>query len=218
MLYISFLMKPGYLILLISLLTYVECQSQLFLFNSNKRTDTSRWFIRNKSGGIIPGNCTYFGAAVNFARNREPELSIGRANVILTEYGRGMTRGAITSWGFTYAFTKIAGQDQHTGKFFLEYINIPPLLFGNFVLRTDYSVNFTNKQHYFRPSLGITLKYADLLYSYSLKTAGPGINQYRHGFTIRAKLFAGLKNLERDYFIKNRPWLKKQLELQYSQK
>ncbi len=218
MLYFSFLMKPGQLILLISLLTYGECQSQLFLFNSNKRTDTSKWFIRNKSAGIIPGNCTYFGAAVNFARNRESELSIGRTNIILTEYGRGMTRGAITSWGFTYAFTKIAGQDQHTGKFFLEYINIPPLLFGNFVLRTDYSVNFNNKQHYFRPSLGITLKYADLLYSYSLKTAGPGINQYRHGFTIRAKFFAGLKNLERDYFIKNRPWLKKQLELQNRQK
>lgn len=191
---------------------------QLFRFNSIKRTDTTAWFIRNKSAGIIPGNSTYFAAGVHFARNRELELSLGRTNAILSEYGRGMVQRNITSWGFTYSLTEMAGRNQHTGKFFLEHINIPPLLFGNFVLRTDYSVNFTNKHQYFRPSLGITLIYADLLYSYSFKTAGPGINQYRHGFTIRAKLYAGKRKWERDYYIKNRPAFKKQLEQLYKQK
>lgn len=211
-------MKPGILILLICLLISRESSSQLFRFNSNKRTDTTIWFIRNKSAGFIPGNSTYFAAGVHFARNRELELSLGRTNAILSDHGRGMIQGNITSWGFTYAFTKIAGQDQHTGKFFLEHINIPPLLFGNFVLRTDYSVNFTNKQQYLRPSLGITLIYADLLYSYSFKTAGQGINQYRHGFTVRAKIYAGKRKWERDYYIKNRPGVKRELEQVYKQK
>ena len=201
MLYFSFLMKPGHLILLISLLTYGECQSQLFLFNSNQRTDTSRWLIRNKSKGIIPGNSTYFAAAVNFARSREAEFSIGRSNIIRSDYSRGMIQSNTTTWGFSCAYSTWAGKDHYTGKFFLEHINIPPLLFGNFVLRTDYSVNFTNKQQYFRPSLGVTLFYADLLYSYSFKTAGSGINQYRHGFTLRTKFYASRKKAEWNYHI-----------------
>ncbi len=211
-------MKRGLCMLITCLVCSRDIYSQVFLFNSNKRTDTTAWFIRNKSAGFIPGNSTYFAAAANFSRNRELEFSIGRANAILGDYGRGMIQSNITSWGITYAFTTMAGQDQHTGKLFLEHINIPPLLFGNFVLRTDYSFNFTNKQQYLRPSLGITLIYADLLYSYAFKTAGPEINQYRHGFTIRAKLFAGKRNWERDYYIKNRPGYKRQLEQVYKQK
>lgn len=205
-------------IIVTSILITQQGTGQLFRFNSNKRTDTTAWYIRNKSAGIIPGNSTYFAAAVHFSRNREFEFSLGRTNTILTDYGRGMIQGHLTSWGFTYSITNMAGQDQHTGKFFLEHINIPPLLFGNFVLRTDYSVNFTNKQQYFRPSLGITLKYADLLYSYAFKTEGPGINQYRHGFTVRAKMYAGKRKWERDYHIKNRPGYKRQLEQMYKQK
>ena len=194
-------MKPGYLILLISLLTYGECQSQLFLFNSNKRTDTSRWLIRNKSKGIIPGNSTYFAAAVNFARSRELEFSIGRSNILFSDYSRGMIQSNTSTWGFTYAVANWGGKNNHTGKFFLEHINIPPLLLGEFVLRTEYSINFTNKQQYLRPSLGITLFFADFLYNYSFKTAGPGINQLRHGFTLRAKLYTGREKLEWNYNI-----------------
>jgi hypothetical protein len=205
-------MKPVYLILLLSLTVCGETYAQLFRFNSNKRTDTTVWLIRQKSPGIIPGNATYFAAAVNFARKREWEFSIGRSSIIRSDHGRGMIQSNITNWGFSYGISQWDGQDQHTGKFFLEHINIPPLLFGNFVVRTDYSVNFTNKQQYLRPSLGITLLYADLLYSYSFKTAGDGINQYRHGLTLRAKFIAGRKKAEWDYFIKNRPAFRKQLE------
>jgi len=200
-------MKQGLLILLISLFACGECQSQLFLFNSRKRTDTAVWLIRHKSAGIIPGNSTYFAAAVNFARSREYEISMGRSNIIRSDYSRGLVQSNITTWGFSCGFSKWAGQDQYTGKFFLEHINIPPLLFGNFVLRTDYSVNFTNKQQYFRPSLGVTLFYADLLYNYSFKTAGPGINQFRHGFTLRTKFYAGRKKAEWNYHIwKKEAW------------
>jgi hypothetical protein len=194
-------MKRLPLILLISLFACGESQSQLFLFNSNKRTDTSRWLIRNKSKGIITGNSTYFAAAVNFARSREAEFSIGRSNIIRSDYSRGIVQSNINTWGFSCAFSKWAGQDQYTGKIFLEHIYIPPFLLGNFVLRTDYSVNFTNKQQYFRPSLGVTLIYADLLYNYSFKTAGPGINQLRHGFTLRPKFYTGRKKAEWNYHI-----------------
>lgn len=194
-----------YLKLLVVMMTstFITQQAfgQLFLFNSNKRTDTSIWLIRNKSKGIIPGNSTYFAAAVNFARSREAEFSIGRSNIIRSDYSRGIVQSNISTWGFSCAFSKWAGQDQYTGKFFLEHIKIPPFLLGNFVLRTDYSVNFTNKQQYLRPSLGVTLFYADLLYSYSFKTAGPGINQYRHGFTLRSKLYASRKKAEWNYHI-----------------
>ncbi len=194
-----------YLKLLVVMMTstFITQQAfgQLFLFNSNQRTDTSRWLIRNKSKGIIPGNSTYFAAAVNFARSREAEFSIGRSNIIRSDYSRGIVQSNITTWGFSCAFSKWAGQDQYTGKFFLEHIKIPPFLLGNFVLRTDYSVNFTNKQQYFRPSLGVTLFYADLLYSYSFKTAGSGINQYRHGFTLRSKFYASRKKAEWNYHI-----------------
>ncbi len=207
MLYFSFNMRPGHLILLICLITYGECHAQLFLFNSGKRTDTAVWLIRHKSAGIIPGNSTYFAAAVNFARNREWELSIGRSNLIRSDFSRGIVQTNITTWGFSCGFSKWAGQDQYIGKLFLEHINIPPFLLGNFVLRTDYSVNFTNKQQYFRPSLGITLLYADLLYSYSFKTAGQGFNQYQHGFTIRPKWYAGRKKAEWNYHIwKKESW------------
>ncbi|HOZ67914.1 MAG TPA: hypothetical protein PLU11_03145 [Chitinophagaceae bacterium] len=194
-----------YLKLLVVMMTstFITQQAfgQLFLFNSNKRTDTSIWLIRNKSKGIIPGNSTYFAAAVNFARSREAEFSIGRSNIIRSDYSRGIVQSNISTWGFSCAFSKWAGQDQYTGKFFLEHIKIPPFLLGNFVLRTDYSVNFTNKQQYLRPSLGVTLFYADLLYSYSFKTAGPGINQYRHGFTLRSKFYASRKKAEWNYHI-----------------
>lgn len=205
-------MKPVNLILLFLLVLFGKTYGQLFRFNSNKRTDSTVWLIRQKTPGIVPGNATYFGAAVNFARNREWEFSVGRSNIIRSDHGRGMIQSNSTNWGFSCGISQWSGQNQYTGKFFLEHINIPPLLFGNFVVRTDYSVNFTNKQQYFRPSLGITLLFADLLYSYSLKTAGEGINQYRHGFTLRAKFIAGRKRAEWDYYIKNRPTFRKQLE------
>lgn len=208
-------MKPVYLILILSLMVCTETYAQLFRFNSNNRTDTTAWLIRQKSPGIIPGNATYFAAAVNFARNREWEFSIGRSNIIRSDHGRGMIQSNITNWGFSYGISQWGGQDQHTGKFFLEHINIPPLLFGNFVIRTDYSVNFTNKQQYFRPSLGITLLYADLLYSYSVKTAGDGINQYRHGFTLRAKFIAGRKKAEWNYHIWKRPEFARYIRMTY---
>jgi hypothetical protein len=133
-------------------------------------------------------------AAVNFGSQPGSRIQYWPVEYHQERYSRGIVQSNISTWGFSCAFSKWAGQDQYTGKFFLEHIKIPPFLLGNFVLRTDYSVNFTNKQQYFRPSLGVTLFYADLLYSYSFKTAGSGINQYRHGFTLRSKLYASRKD------------------------
>lgn len=198
-------LRPPAILILTLVIYCTKGLSQPFLFSSNKRTDTSIWKIKNKSEGIVPGNSTYFAVATNFSRNREYEICIGRTNGILTDFGRGMGYLSLTSWGFSYAYLKEASTATHTGKVFLEYSHIPTLLLGNFVVRADYSYNFTNRQQYLRPSAGLSLLYMDFLYNYSFKLNKSSLdNIYRHGITIRAKLIFKKRKWEQNYFVKNR--------------
>lgn len=197
-------MKSTFLFTILSLLTLCG-QSQVFLFSSNKRTDTTLWKIKNKSNNLILGNSTYIASAFNLSRTKEYEFSLGRTNGIVTDYGRGIGYLSATSWGFSYAYLSNQTRDKHVGKFFVEYSHFPTLLLGNFVVRADYSFNFSNRQQYIRPSLGVTFIYLDILYNYSFKLTGNNLdNIYRHGLIIRPKLVIKRKKWEKNYFIKNR--------------
>lgn len=192
-------------IFLILSLWHVHGSSQVFLFSSAKRTDTTLWKIKNKSRNIILGNSTYTAIALNISKTKEFEFGLGRANAIVTDYGRGISYLSTTSWGFSYAYLINKKTDNHIGKFFIEYSRFPTLILGNFVLRADYSFNFSNKQQYIRPSIGLTIVYLDLLYNYSFKLTDDNIdNTYRHGITIRPKFIFNKSKWERNYFIKNR--------------
>ena len=197
-------MRSLIILIYLSLLTQYG-QAQVFLFSSNKRTDTTLWKIKNKSNNFIFGNSTYIALALNLATTNEFEFSLGRTKGIVTDYGRGISYTSATSWGFSYAHLLNQTKDKHVGKFFVEYSYFPTLLLGNFVVRVDYSYNFSNGQQYIRPALGLTLVYLDILYNYSFKLNGNNLdNIYRHGLIIRPKLILKRNKWERNYFIKNR--------------
>lgn len=79
-----------------------------------------------------------------------------------------------------------------------------------FSARTDYIYQFTNGQHYLRPSFGFSLLTIDLHFHYSFLLNGSWReNLYRQGFTIRVKQFPGRWNKweRRRHFIKGRQYL-----------
>lgn len=168
-----------------------------FLLNSKKRSDTSKWIIKNKYKNSIWGNSTYIAAAATFSRSSEYEVSIGRTKAISTNYGRGMGYTNMGSYGFTLFFKDNLKGNNLGGKFFLEYNHRPFWILGSFVLRTDYSYNFTTRHQYITPSAGISIIFLDILYNYSFPLSHKqDRNYYKNGITLRLKRIIGRQNWE----------------------
>jgi hypothetical protein len=168
-----------------------------FKLGTKNRTDTSKWVIENKSKNGIWGNATYVSVATTFSKSKEYEVSIGRTKCVVTKYGRGMGYANTASWGITLFSKNKIDKDNLGGKLFIEYNHRSAWLLGSFVLRADYSNNFTDKHQFITPSAGITIIFVDFLYSYAVpvnyKTEN---NYYKSGFTIRVKYLLGRNKCE----------------------
>jgi hypothetical protein len=163
-----------------------------FLLTSKNRNDTTKWIIDNKYRISLFGNSTYVALASTFSNSKEYEISVGRTKGILTNYGRGMGYSNLGTWGLSF-FSKDNLKGNNIGsKIFLEYNHRPAWILGSFVLRTDYSYNFTTKHQYLTPSAGISIVFLDLLYNYSFPlNLQTDKNYYKSGFTLRLKYILG---------------------------
>jgi hypothetical protein len=61
-----------------------------------------------------------------------------------------------------------------------------------FALRADYMYDFTNRQSYIRPAIGLSFCFVDILYNYSFCLNGNSM--FKHGFTIRINGFFPISN------------------------
>lgn len=165
--------------------------------------DSSYWRTENKTKSRFWGNSIYLSAAINFSKNREYDLDIGRTNGIITSTGRGLGDYSISSWSIGYSITDVSGANKGSVKLFYEYSYFPFIMIGNFSLRGEYLYNTTDKQHYLRPSAGLTFIYLDISYNYSFLLGNSNHeNIYRHGLSIRPKFFISKKNWERRRFVR----------------
>jgi hypothetical protein len=142
------------------------------------------------------GNSWYISSGFNISWNHELDFNLGRT------YGRSSCGGAgcmttTTSWGLGYGFTTIPYKNFHTIKAFWEgcFFWFPPFSAG---VRGEYFYDLTHRAHYFKPAAGLSLLYFDVFYNYSFNVSGT-INLYRHGITLRIKLFYPMKKWENHY-------------------
>lgn len=153
---------------------------------------------KEKKKNTFWGNSTYVSTAVNFAGSPELDLSVGRTNGIAIHGQRGMGSIKLHSWGIGYSRIKQAGDVKQNLKAFYEYAFFPFIVLGNHVVRGEYFYNLTDKQHYLRPSVGLTFVHVDVAYNYSfLLNGGNDKNLYRHGISIRLKYFFHKRNWRR---------------------
>lgn len=151
-----------------------------------KAQDSLRFPIKNYENPFqIEGNSWYFAGSYNFSANDDILVNIGRT------YGefhcsRHFKIPKTFSWGLGYG-TSVQNSSNHMINAFVEGTSI-------LSARLDYFYLYFENQHYTRPSFGISFTHFDILYNYSIKLAGEGKNQFRHGFTLRVKIYRNKKN------------------------
>lgn len=129
------------------------------------------------------GNSTFFSPYYTFSRSDELGFDIGRS------YGISYKSGALpinenSTIGLGYSLSVRRKEVAHNIRVFYEYLNTI------YSLRADYIYDITNRVHYLRPSVSfIGLVY----YNYSF-VLGKGTNLYKHGLTLRARLFHKREN------------------------
>lgn len=153
--------------------------------------DTSLYIRTNIPKSKFWGNSWYVAASYQWCKSHEFDFNLGRT------YGKSSGGGGgslieMRSWGAGYGIANRQGQQSQFIKAFWEYsfFYFPPIAGG---IRADYVYDLTNNSHYFRPSLGLSLFFIDLYYSYSFKLSGSE-NIFKHGLTIRLKYFFPMKN------------------------
>jgi hypothetical protein len=167
------------------------------------RPDTTFWRTENKTKHPFWGNSTYFSSSINFAKNREFDFNIGRTNGIASYSERGLGDYSISSWGIGYGLTNTTYQTKQTIKSFYEYNYFPFIIIGNFGVRAEYIYNITDKQHYLRPSIGLTFIHVDISYNYSFLMNGSKTeNLYKNGFSVRLKYYLTKRNWQRNIFTR----------------
>lgn len=147
--------------------------------------------VKNK----IWGNSWNLMTAFSLNKTTELSLNIGRT------YGKSFCGGAgcfsqISSLGLGYHVTFLKNQTPHQlASAFWEYtfFYFPPV-----GVRAEYIYDITSRQHYLRPSLGLSFFAFDILYNYSIKLNGEE-NRFGHGVTFRIKLFRKIDNWEKHY-------------------
>ena len=159
--------------------------------------DMSYYEVTNKTKSSFWGNSTYLSSSFTFAKNNEIEFSIGRTKAIVTRARRGMGSYEAYSWGFGLGLINAPPERKEVVKMFYERCFFPFILIGNHVVRGEYIYNIADKQSYLRPSIGLTALHFDILYNYSFLLNKNSDNFYKHGLTLRAKLFISKKNWER---------------------
>ena len=142
------------------------------------------------------GNSWYFSGSYNIARTNEVDINIGRTYGTVS---KGNEIGPITtsSYGLGFALATNDGKTKQLAKAFYEYcfFYIPPISFG---ARADYFYDLTDKAHYIRPSLGLSLLHLDIFYNYSFNLSHTS-NDFGHGISFRLKYFHKKKNWKEPY-------------------
>jgi hypothetical protein len=164
---------------------------------------SGNWQVINPIQHKFWGNSTYLSQGVNFARNKEFELGLGRTKGLNVIAGQGFFFMTMRSWGINYALTDVAHKTMRQSiKGFWEFGFVPTFFIGDFLLRGEYIYQLSDGQHYLRPSVGLTFVFVDIVYNYSfLLNQSRHDNLYRHGISVRLKQFIGMKNWERKRYI-----------------
>ena len=156
----------------------------------------SNWEVKNKIKSSFWGNSTYLSSSFTLAKNNEIEFSIGRTKGIITSARKGMGSYEASSWGFGLGIINAPVERKEIAKVFYEHCFLPFIIIGNYVVRGEYIYNIADKQSYLRPSIGLTILYFDILYNYSFLLNKNSNNFYKHGLTLRGKIFISKKNWE----------------------
>jgi len=159
----------------------------------------SNYETTNRPKNKFWGNSTYVSTALNFSKNQEYDINIGRTFGKSSRALRGLGTTETYSWGVGYGFSNSFGKNQ-TVKAFYEYDMFPTIILFNIGLRGEYIYDIDNKQSYVRPSVGWSFLYFNILYNYSFKLNG-GENMYKHGVLIRAKYFLFKKNWQNSRYV-----------------
>jgi len=164
---------------------------------------SGNWQVINPVKHKCWGNSTYLSQGVNFARNKEFELGLGRTKGLNVIAAQGFFFMTMRSWGVNYALTDVAHKTMRQSiKGFWEFGFVPTFFIGDFLLRGEYIYQMSDGQHYLRPSVGLTFVFVDVAYNYSfLLNQCRRENLYRHGISIRLKQFIGMKNWERKRYL-----------------
>lgn len=160
----------------------------------HSHADSSGWIVEHAlTKNKIFGNAMYYGGSFSLANMNEWDVNLGRSYVKVLSSGGGVVINA-RSWGAGFGRTTRKGQAQNMLKVFGEYclFYFPPYSFS---LRGDYIYLPQSKQHYLRPSAGLSLLLLDVLYNYSFKLNGTD-NLFKHGVTIRLKYISNGKRWE----------------------
>jgi hypothetical protein len=151
----------------------------------------------NEGNNNIWGNSWYVATSYSHSKANEFDLNIGRT----FELVKG-NLFKLRSWGMGYEIAKTHKVTKEFSKAFCEYTLFlrPPMSIG---IRGDYMYNITDKQHYLRPSAGLSFVFFDVLYSYSFNLSD-GENIIKHAITFRLKYFFNPSNWEKHYVVKPR--------------
>ena len=165
----------------ILILTYLICCFPVFSQRKDSVVKTP-----NISNHKLLGNSWYFSVSYNISRTNEVDFNIGRTYGAVSKANE---IGPITtsSYGLGFGLAPKNGQTKQLAKAFYEYcfFYIPPISFGG---RADYFYDLTDKAHYIRPSLGLSLLHFDIFYNYSFNVSSTS-NDFGHGISFRLKYF-----------------------------
>ncbi len=166
-------MKRFVLILLVLASLNLSAQDSL-----KDSTQSSKEVYKNKS--LLKGNSWYFAGSYSFSRNDDIILNFGRTHGRRL-IGCGGIIPSLTSWGIGYGRTT-QREENHLINAFVETSAF-------FIARLDYIYLTPSFQHYLRPSIGISFTHFDILYNYSIQLNRSEQNQFKHGLTLRLKIF-----------------------------
>lgn len=156
--------------------------------------DSFYWIVENRlEKNKFWGNAWYAATAYNLSSVNEFNFNVGRSYVRETYSGGGPYVVTMNTWGLGYGTTWKNGQTKNLAHGFAEHslFLFPPI---SWTLRGEYFYDFTDRQHYLRPSVGLNLFILDILYNYSFKLNGTE-NDFKHGVTFRLK-----------YYFNNNKW------------
>jgi hypothetical protein len=153
--------------------------------------DTFYIIHENIPNSKIWGNCWHFSTAYNLNKSHEFDINVGRT------YGSYFCSGGgcwykTYSWGIGYGLSRGNKQTNNLINAYYEhtFFYFPPISYG---LRLEYFYDINNNSNYIRPSAGLSFIALDILYNYSFLLNGNN-NLFKHGVTIRYKLFHKQKN------------------------
>ena len=154
------------------------------------------WIMReNMPKNKVWGNSWHLTTGYTWSKRHEFDVNVGRT------YGSDFCSGGgceyqAYSWGMGYGIGFRNHRANHLLKAYVEHTFTYYLI--SYSLRMEYLSDITERSHYLRPAVGCSFVRLDLVYNYSFRL-NRNENLFKHGVTLRYKLFLHRKNWYHKY-------------------